>query len=280
MKRSLTLLFQSFFIIIFLFLFISCGDDNTTSTNTNPPEYVDTASFQYPFTIGSRWSYTITLTAENIRPDSIRHYFSAYPLTGYGYSEVLYDTVIPVGGPVRVIYDMVIIGSDTSASRYYYTNNEYSMVCYGYRGPSTPAFPFSIQPAKNSVVHGLFSLGQQFAASPDSFISFGQPIINLKYPVIKNTEWQMFFFGTYTISKKYLSWENYHLDTASIPCIKTQRINTQNNDYIFYDYYSKYGQMKRDNLYKNTRKTNEFGLTIGFYDYREFITVNSFQITE
>ncbi|MCC6866458.1 MAG: hypothetical protein IT280_09910 [Ignavibacteria bacterium] len=278
MRKNYLFLVKFLLLVVILIIYSSCGNDNTTGPNPNPPENVDTSSFQYPFTIGSKWFYTVTLSAENIRPDSIRHYFSSYPLTGSGYSEILYDTIVPIGGPVRVIYDRVIYGTDTIASRYYYTNTEYSMVCYGYRGPTTPAFPFKKFNNKETPVPGLFSVGQQFTASPDSFYAFSTIVINLKYPVVKNTEWQMFDFGNYTISKKYLSWENYHLDTSVIPCIKTQRINTISSDYIFYDYYSKYGQMKRDNLYKNKRKTNDLGLTIGFYDYRELINVTSFQI--
>ncbi len=220
------------------------------------------------------------MNAENIRPDSIRYRFSNYPVTGAGYSEILYDTVIPFGGPVRVIYDRVIIGNDTIASRYYYTNSEYSMVCYGYRGPTTPAFPFSRNPPIINKVPGLFSQSQQYSSAPDSFIILSPVVIVLKYPVIKNTQWQLFDFGSYTISKKYISWENYHLDTSVIPCIKTQRINTYDNNWILYDYYSPFGQMKKDDLFKNKAVTNQFGLTIGYYDKHDIYNITSFSIAE
>ena len=105
-------------------------------------------------------------------------------------------------------------------------------------------------------------------------------VIALKYPVVKNTEWIIFNFGSNIISKKYISWENYHLDTAVIPCIKTQRIWSNNSDYILYDYYSKYGQMKRDYLYKNTQVKNQLGITVGYADLRETYNVTSFNITE
>lgn len=266
-------------ILILAFILLSCGKDDTGTNPTGPPETVDTSSFQYPFTIGSKWNYSITKNAENIRPDSIQYRFSNYPVTGAGYSEILYDTVIPFGGPVRVIYDRQIIGNDTIASRYYYTNSEYSMVCYGYRGPSTPAFPFR-KSYENNNVPGLFSLGQQYSSAPDSFIVLSPVVIVIKYPVIRNTQWQLFNFGSYTISKKYLSWENYHLDTAVIPCIKTQRINTYDNDWYLYNYYSAYGQMKRDYLFKNKAVPNEFGLTIGYYDEHNLYTITSFSIAE
>lgn len=279
MKNTITTFIKPFFILFITFFIFSCGEDPVNNNTSNPPEPVDTSSFQYPFTIGSKWNYSISMNAENIRPDSIRYIFNSFPITGTGYSEVLYDTVIPIGGPVRVIYDRTIIGNDTVASRYYYTNSEYSLVCYGYRGPSTPAFPFSKNAAKNNVP-GLFSLGQQFSAAPDSFIAFSPVVIALKYPVVRNTVWQMFNFGSFTISKKYLSWENYHLDTAVIPVIKTQRINTYDNNWYLYDYYSAYGQMKRDYLYRNVVVTNQFGLTIGYYDAHDLYTITSFSIAE
>ena len=89
MHKKLTYFIPSFIIFLLAAVFLySCGNDDTV-TNTPPPEPVDTTDFQYPFTIGSYWNYTLTVSAENIRPDSIRYYFNSYPLTGYGYTEIL-----------------------------------------------------------------------------------------------------------------------------------------------------------------------------------------------
>ena len=88
----------------------------------------------------------------------------------------------------------------------------------------------------------------------------------------------MFDLGSSNISKKYISWENYHLDTAVIACMKTQRIWSSNSDFVFYDYYSKYGQMKRDYLSRNSAVKNQQGFTIGYYDLREVYSVTSFII--
>ena len=280
MHKKLTYFIQSFIIILFASVFLySCGSDDTV-TNTPPTEPVDTSDFQYPFTIGSYWNYTLTVSAENIRPDSIRYYFNSYPLTGYGYTEIMYDTVVQIGGPVRVIYDRLIFGNDTAASRYYYSQNEYSMVCYGYRGSTTASFPFRKLHDRSLYPAGMFSAGIEniMTASSDTFMVINPPVIVLKYPVVKNTEWIMFNFGTSNISKRYTAWENYHLDTAVIPCMQTQRIWSAESDKILYDYYSKYGQMKKNYLFTNKQFPNPVGIPIGYYDRREEYKVTSFNI--
>lgn len=278
MHKKLTYFIQSFIIILFAAAFLtSCGSDDTV-TNTPPPEPVDTSDFQYPFTIGSYWNYTLTVSAENVRPDSIQHYFNSYPLTGYGHTEILYDTILQISGPARVIYDRLILGNDTTASRYYYTNNEYSMVCYGYRGSTSASFPFR-KLNDRSYPAGMLSTGIEYMVAPsDTFMIIDPPVIVLKYPVVKNTEWIMFDLGSSNISKRYVAWENYHLDTATIACIKSQRIWSNNSDWVLYDYYSKYGQMKRDYLFRNVQFRNNLGITIGYYDKREVYNITSFYI--
>lgn len=289
MYKKLTYFIQSFILVlIFASIFSACGGDDAV-TNYPVQEPVDTSSFEYPFTTGSYWNYSKTLSVENIRPDSIRYLFSSYPLTGNGYSEVLYDTNIAIGGTVRIIYDRLIQGNDTAASRYYYTNSINSLVCYGFRGGSTPSFPFRKQQQAYTIADGIvydsFSKMSSVIAGNygyrslnDTFIVLSPVVVSLKYPVLRNTEWEIFNFGSNIISKKYISWENYHLDTATIACIKTQRIWSNNSNYIFYDYYSKYGQMKRDYTFKNQPVTNMFGITIGYVDYKEVYNVTSFNI--
>ncbi|KXK53153.1 MAG: hypothetical protein UZ05_CHB002001192 [Chlorobi bacterium OLB5] len=290
MNKSLTFQIKSFIAILALFILASCGSDDKVINNPDPPEPVDTSDFQYPFTDGSNWSYTLTYSAENIRPDSIRYRFAGYPLTGYGYSEIMYDTTIPLGGEVKVIYDKLEFRGDTTASRFYYTQNEYSMICYGYRGGTNVSFPY--RPANGTIISSAgrsfsslnelssFAAGYTglFSASGDTFINESPIVIVLKYPVTSGFQWLFKDFGTFTINKKYLAFENYHLDTSVISCIKTQRINSYNNDYVMYDYYSKYGQMKRDYLFRNTQVKNEFGITIGYADFREVYMVTSFHI--
>lgn len=276
MNKSLTFKIKSFIAILVLVILASCGSDDKVINNPDPPEPVDTSNFHFPFTDGTSWNYTLTVTAENIRPDSILYYFNSYPLTGYGYSEILYDTIIQLGGTVKVIYDVLVLGNDTAASRYYYSQDTlYSMVCYGFRGGLSPAFPFRKPGCNNN--YGMFSIPFFNSAAGDTFNIISPPVIVLKYPVVKNTQWQLFDFGTFNISKKYVSWENYHLDTAVIPCIKTQRIFSNNSDFIYYDYYSKFGQMKRDYLYRNKPFTVN-GITKGYYDERNLYSVTSFNL--
>ncbi len=289
MQNKLTYFITSFIVIISAAIYLTSCGDNDTVIYTDPPEAVDTSSFEYPFGIGSTWTYSKTYYAENIRPDSIRYLFNSYPLTGIGYTEILYDTNIVIGGTVRVIYDRLVQGIDTTASRFYYTNSINSMVCYGYRGGSTPSFPYAKNPnikfgSGGKIFNSLSDLsnyviyGYDFASLGDTFIQESPVTVVLKYPVVRGTEWIFKDFGSSTIKKKYISFENYHLDTATISCIKTQRINSGNSDYVLYDYYSKYGQMKREYQFKNTQVKNQFGITIGYVDYRDVYNVTSFNI--
>jgi len=279
MRKKLTYFIQSFIISLLIAAFFSsCGTDDAV-TYTPPPEAVDTSDFQYPFTIGSSWNYTLTVSAENVRPDSVRYYFNSYPLTGYGYTEILYDTVVQIGGPARVIYDRLILGNDTTASRYYYTQSENSLVCYGYRGSTSASFPFRKVNLPFGAPEGMHSLGLERPAVSDTFSVLNPVVIALKYPVLKNTQWITFDLGSANISKRYISWENYRLDTSVIPVIQTQRIWSNNSSWILYDYYSRYGQMKRNYLFQNTALKNQLGFTIGHYDNREIYNVTSFNIT-
>jgi hypothetical protein len=295
-QKSLNILYLVILIIIFLSQ-IGCGSDNKIFNPVEPPEPVDTSAFFYPFTDGSYWNYERKIYAENIRPDSIRYYFNSYPLVWAGYNEILYDTNIVFGGTVKVIYDQITENGITTASRYYYTNTENSLVSYAYRGGLTPSFPyrkpsalkFSAEGKIFNNVSDLFTYvllcGNNFSQNDytensDTLILEPHPIVVLKYPIVSNFEWFFKEAGTSVIKKKYIRFENYRIDTARISCIKTQRIWTNNSNYVLYDYYSKYGQMKRDYLLKNQPVLNQYGITIGYADLREVCLVSSFHIAE
>jgi hypothetical protein len=274
---------------ISLLIFSACNSDEIVNNNKGNFN-IDTASFTYPFTIGSTWSYTRTYSAENIRPDSIRHYFSEYPIYGNGTITVLYDTVIN-GITTRCfldVYTEYYPDTNTWHSRYYYGNYDSALVCYGYRwSGGGSGFPFSVNSSFKVQKYGktfsnikeVFRFIENGMPASDSVHMENPPVRVLKYPVVIGTEW--LFKDIHSLSriyKKYLSFENISIGVNQISCIKIQRDWEEFNDDFLYDYISKYGQMKRDYLVKDMIVTNEFGVTLGYVDMREMVGVTSFNI--
>ena len=98
---------------------ISCSDDNVVNT---PSPVVDRSDFRYPFTDGSSWEYTRTLYASDIRPDSILHYFTDYPIVLTGRATILYDTVIN-SILTKCFLDEFVVNNISRSNRYYYINS-------------------------------------------------------------------------------------------------------------------------------------------------------------
>ena len=270
-----------FVIMIIFYLavnFISCGEDSTTGI-TNPPEPVDSSQFYYPKKPDSRWNYTRTQTVENIRPDSITHYFTNYPLTSSGYIKILYDTLI-AGETLKVFLEEFTDSSSTITSRHYYKMDTVTMVSFAYRGVGGTTMPFkpvfsgaSINFERNGIDMWQFIYGSRGA--DDSLIFEEDRPIVLKYPIVTGKEWIFRALGSTVFTKKYTGFENIHIDTAVYACMKVQRTLSNQSNYILYDYVSKYGQVKRDYLFKNSQVTNMLGQTIGYVDYRDVVLVTS-----
>lgn len=281
MKYRNSLIFLPLVFILSFFItvsFMSCGEDSPTGT-VNPPEQVDSTQFYYPKKPDSRWNYSRTQIAENIRPDSIRHYFNNYPLNSSGYIKILYDTLI-AGETLKVFLEEYIDSSTTLISRRYYKMDTISMMSFAYRGVSGTAMPFrplaggvSINFERNGIDMLQFIFGGRGA--DDSLIFEEDRPAVLKYPIVTGKEWIFRALGSTVFTKKYAGFENVHIDTAVYACMKVQRTLSNQSDYILYDYVSKYGQVKRDYLFKNSQVTNMFGQTIGYVDYRDVVTVTS-----
>ena len=276
--RTLSLVSPFVILIIFSFSisFNSCGEDPTTGV-TNPPEPVDSSQFFYPKKPDSRWNYTRIQTAENIRPDSIRQYFTNYPLYASGYIKILYDTLI-AGETLKVFLEELTDSSGTISSRHYYKMDTVSMVSFAYRGVGGTTMPFKPVQGVVSIsfeINGIDMWQQIYGrrAADDSLIFNEDRPIVLKYPVITGKEWVFRSLGSTLFTKKYAGFENVHIDTAVYACMKVQRTLSGYSNYVLYDYVSKYGQVKRDYLFKNSPVTNMLGQTIGYVDYRDVVLV-------
>ena len=285
MKAKLICLLAVFTIISSFF--VSCTTDSPTGV-----QYLDTANFKYPFTIGSTWSYTRVQSVENIRPDSIINHFNIYPVNSTSTITISHDTTIN-GSSTRCFMEVYTEDTTNWYSRTYYANSDSGLICYGYRNPGgSIGIPFS--PTNN--IKFLLN-GNVYNSINEIFISYGEfsnpkfptsdslylenpPVNCIKYPILIGMEW--FFKRLDTdiyIHKKYLGYESILVSNIIISCVKTERKwFGWNSELYFYDYHSKYGQMKRDYYIKNIIVTNEFGVSIGLMDARDIVTVNSYNI--
>lgn len=280
-------------LIISLFIFSACNSDEIVNSGTVSIP-VDTSTFVYPFTIGSTWSYTRTYSAENIRPDSIRHYFNYLPVHGSGTITISHDTLIN-GISTRSFRDTYTeythTDTFTNNNINYFANYDSGLVVYAYRNDGGGAgFPYRPNSPLRFQMNGKIFNSMQDALSyvengtvfpgDDTLMIENPPAMVMKYPVVKNTEW---FFkditGLSRITKKYLSFEIILINGNPITCVKTRRIWSDfPNDLVLYDYISKYGQVRRDYTVKNMIITNEFGVTLGYADMRDVYQVTSFNI--
>lgn len=277
-------------LIIVLTVFLSCSKDSPTGSNVQP---VDTSDFKYPFTIGSTWSYTEVQSVENIRPDSITNQFNMFPINSTGTITITQDTSIN-GIQTRCFSEIYTQDTTNWYSRTYYANYDSGFFCYGYSSGGGVSFPFSPHPnikfLFNDVVYDNIE---------EIFVSYGKysnpnftpkdslyleipPVNCIKYPIIIGTEW---FFkridNDLYVHKKYIGFENILVNNIMISCVKTERKwFGLDSELYFYDYHSKFGQMKRDYLIKDIIVRNEFGNPVGFVDARDIVNVTSFNIVE
>jgi hypothetical protein len=269
-------------------LFHACSDDNPA--NPPPSEPVDTSTFIYPIGIGSTWSYSTYFTVSNIRPDSIGHYFSHYPVSGSGSINVLYDTTIGIY-TARCFFETYNEGTVTYSSRFYFLNNDTALICPGYRQHNFQSFnpyivkyrmSFRFQGRSFSELRDILAYYNEFTNSgSDSLIIEDPPVECLKYPVLKGTQWVFKnIIGGPVIYKKYINFENVTVDTQKIGCVRTQRIRTGTSDLVLFDFYSRFGQLKKDYTVKNAEVRNPQGFPIGFVDYNYLYTVTSYNLTE
>lgn len=286
--------FIRFLILLFLSIILfSCNSDSPTTNNNTP---VDSSAFKYPFTNGSSWNYTYNSTVNNIRPDSIRHYFSQYPINATGTINILYDTIVN-GINTKCFFDHLVQDTNYMMNRTYFTNDDSSLTAIAYRSEAHWFFATSFQPDRKLVplefrikgtkfisVTGFFQ--SQYAKDintdlglSDSLYINAPPIICMKYPVKTGTSWFRFFGLTSdTLIKKYTGFINVNVGNNIVSCVKMQFQWSGLDNFSMYNYYSKFGQMKRQNDFTNVEVGTEFGTTIGFIDIHENYQVTNFNI--
>lgn len=262
-------------LLILSSLAINCSEDEIVKVNDIP---VDTSDFRYPFTDGSTWEFTNTQSVSDIRPDSIRHYFTDYPIIAAGTITILYDTMIN-SVLTKCFLEEYRLQNLSANNRYYYINNDTALILYYSRMSTHLSSGF----LPNSSVN-LNNLNTDFnrAGVIQNFSSLTDTIQTvLKYPVIQGNEWNIYSEGfKQDINKKYIGFENINTLAGIISCVN---LKTTYPSYInigpVFQYYSKSGLMKKYWLIEDiahTSITNPNG--DGTYDRLDETVVTSFHI--
>ncbi len=227
-------------VMILSTIILNCSDENNIVT----PVPVDSSDFRYPFTDGSTWNYTITLSASDIKPDSIRHYIEEfYPSTMTGTATIMYDTVIN-SVVTKCFLDEFTSNGIARSNRYYYLNNDTALVLYARRQPHPASGILPLSLKRNNFTesdnYNLNEYTNDLQIMSDSLYS------TLKYPMNTGTEWSYVTNGfiTITTTKKYLGFENINVPAGTISCMKENIVNSYAPEWKYNNYYSRFGLIK------------------------------------
>jgi hypothetical protein len=261
------------FLCFNLFFFISCSDTSTSNSGTGII-LSDTGDFKYPLKPGSSWSFQRTIEADDIRPDSILHYFSNYPLITNGSASVLYDTVIN-GINTTCLLETYISRQYTSVSRQYVINTDSAYILYASRNNSY--FITYLKP----VFKTKYGLNADNTHPEEEIRIFDPPYEILKYPVVTGKEWIAYKYTGLIreVQKKYLGWKSLQIQTNQVQCMETRCIISISPETPFYNYYSKFGLLKRYVFLDDILVTNEIHPEgMGYADITDTYLVTSFNI--
>lgn len=283
-KKLISLVF-----VVFIFSLSACKSDSV-GTNDNPIP-IDSSAFKYPFTNGSSWNYIHNITVSNIRPDSIRHHFSQYPVNGSGIVSIQYDTTVNLV-TTKCFLESYTENGSTRNNRVYFINNDTALIEYAYWLNSGVEFmPIrknhngiyftsgrktfrSLEEQSNFLNYGLESAGQT-----DTVILNTPPRISLKYPIKTGTEWIVaIIFSSDTLSKKYTGYVNLAVGNNFISCAKVQWHFSYLDEATSIDYVSKYGVVKKEFSMINEKVGDEFGNILGYIDWNETYQLTSYNI--
>jgi hypothetical protein len=273
-----------FIIISTALLFLSCK-----SSVIEPQPEVEN-DFIYPFATGSFWYYTSRNFISDIRPDSIRHYFSNDTSVSFGISSFANDTIVQ-SETFRIFKNEITAGHGAFIKELY-RQTDSGLIRYASNTSITGFGPYR---AGNQISYNLY--GGNFNSIPEIFFYLNEdhlpsdtliydnpPKTVLKYPLTLNAQWILFQNNNLKITKTYIDFQNVNLTAGNFYCLRVQKnfyfnnSSTPDNNFVFYDYFSKEGMVKRDFLVKNINVSNSQGQQIGQLDAKEEIFLNLYNL--
>lgn len=263
------------------------SDNIVSSGNSNNKD------FKYPLNINSYWHYGTRNFVFHLRPDSINIYFSTDTLYGYGNAKVKNDTVINSDTLIQ-IQNVHSLSGHANSSVEFYRQTDSGLVRVAYYSNASNFGPFRQMNNLNFSFNGnnFNSLSEligfckgEYSQSDTALVFDDPPVKVLKYPLTENSEWNMLNTGTYSVNKKYLNFENVTVNAGTFYCLKIKKDLYYNSSapdtgYIFYDYFSESGMIKRDLLIKDVNVSNSSGQTIGKIDIKEESFLNIYNIAK
>ena len=253
-------------------IYFGCKSD--TVTNSSGINSLDTSGFTFPFQIGNSWSYTEKVYASDIHPDSILHHFSNYPYTWTGTVTILYDTVVN-NIQTRCFLEVTTDEHGTSQSRSYLINNDTALMIYAVRGGNNLLRPPNDLPGNRKTINPSLNYGID-----EALYYFNPPYVYLKYPVVTGKIWvNLHGLFSDTVTSKYEGYELINVGAGSFKCMKVSTVHYFLTGSSSYDYYCKFGMLKRHQFYNDMIVTTEwYPEGIGTVDLTFITTVNSFNI--
>lgn len=276
----------SLLILSAAFLF-SCSEDTINSITNNPPDTTITDNFRYPYKLNSFWYYSTRNFVTNLRPDSLSIYFPADTINGLGSATFIKDTVINLD-TLKLLRNSHSTEGHSHTTLEFYKQSDSGLIRIAVYSDGLNFGPYRSSDNLNYSFHGQtfnslneLTLNLKYdEPDGDTTLYFDDPPIKvLKYPLFKNTEWGIINYGTTRITKKYTDFETVSLPAGNFYCLKVQRnvyynSSTPDPNYFYYDYFSKYGMIKRDFLLKDVLVSNNNGDPIGYIDVREEDFIN------
>lgn len=269
---------------------ISCSEDSVNPEN-NPQD-----NFTYPFSINSFWYYGTRNFVTNLRPDSLKSYFTTDTISGFGGATFLKDTIIK-NDTLRLFRNSHSDEGHAHTTLELYKQTDSGLIRHAFYSDGTNFGPFRHEKKYTFSINGIefqstrelinfynneYNINYDYPAGDTVLFFDNPPVTTVKYPVIKGTEWNFYSVLSIRLTKKYIDYETIVSNDKSYYCIKIQKQWYSNNSLvpdshlIFYDYFSKDGMVKRDFTIKDVAVSNSSGQLIGYIDVKEEAFLNIF----
>lgn len=280
-------LFKILILIIISTVIYSCSDNPAENITTDPPLSSD-STFKYPYKLNSLWYYTTRTFFTNQRPDSITVYYGRDTTLGYGSASFTKDTIIN-SDTLKLLRNTHTDPQHGHTTLEYYKQTDTGLIRIAYYsdginfGPFRPEnnFKFTFHGKSYSSINELLRNSKyDYAVSDTNQLFFDDPPLTvLKYPIAQNVQWEFINYNPPLVTKKYTNYETVTTPAGTFYCIKIKRdvhysSGTPDPNYLYFDYFSKDGMVKRDFTLKDILVSNNFGQIIGYIDVKEEALLN------
>ncbi|MFH1251657.1 MAG: hypothetical protein V1715_11250 [bacterium] len=226
---------RTFLIVTFLMVIQSCEESPEKGIPIN-------GSFVYPLNVSNTWTYKVSVTYSDIRPDSIKWRINNYTIS---YQDIVTRDTTLNSIPV---YEIKEWGPDISDSYVYFANETNGLFEYAYSFNSSlaKANTLKIIPYHGIFFNDSFELFRQFKKTTslsksynDSIYFLEEPYMLYLYPWVIGEQWN--YSVDPIIKKKVIGKETIETDAGVYDCYKVQYLYT---DATYLEYIGAVGLIK------------------------------------